>query len=111
MKRHAFGEPLRNIKVCIKRIWKEMKKCMAKQSDSIFIVGPIDEHAAPYHYNKNRKIDPMRPADGERMFFINGFYFLLFIFFPAQIIKVLSAITQTVIPELRNKCRLSFQDY
>jgi len=35
----------------------------------------------------------MRPPDGQRMLFFNSFYLLLFVFCPAQIIKVLCAIT------------------
>ena len=47
---------------------------MAKDGDGILIIGPIDQHPAPYHNGEYREIDPVRPPHEQRMFFFDNFH-------------------------------------
>lgn len=67
MKGHAFGEPMRDVERTIKRFGEKLKIRSAADPYFIYVIGPINEQAAPYHDTQQRKIDPMEPADGEGM--------------------------------------------
>jgi hypothetical protein len=58
----------------IKGIGKKFEqRCIAK-TNFIYVIGPIDQEAAPDHDHQYRKIDPVKPSNSERMFRYNFFH-------------------------------------
>lgn len=47
---------------------------MAKNSNRVFIVGPVDQKSAPNHYRQYWEIDPMGPPHNNRMFLFDCFH-------------------------------------
>ena len=47
---------------------------MAKKSNGVFIVGPVDQKSAPYHHSQYREIDPMGPPHNNCMFLFDCFH-------------------------------------
>src|SRR5262249_34413818 len=39
-------------------------------ADAVDGIRPVDEQAAPHHQRQNRKIDPVKPPDRQRMFLL-----------------------------------------
>ena len=68
MEGHAFGEAVGEIECFIEGVRKKMEPGFVAGMDAVYVIGPIDQHAAPDHDEKDRKIDPVHPTDGEGMF-------------------------------------------
>lgn len=47
---------------------EEMKQLVAADRYRVNGVGPIDQHPAPDHHREQRKVEPVQPSDGKRMF-------------------------------------------
>ena len=77
MKRHTFGEPMRDVDGTVKGFRKELKIRSAADPYLINVIGPVYEQAAPYHDTQQREIDPMEPADGKGMFVDYFFHYEL----------------------------------
>src|SRR5262249_18684767 len=73
MKLQALGQAVRNTKEIVKPLRKKVKKLVAKNTYGVGRICQVDEHAAPHHHREQRKIDPVQPADRERMFFLKLF--------------------------------------
>jgi hypothetical protein len=62
MQRHAVGQPMIHVQGSVHPSRKEMKR-----ADVVDIVRPIDQKATPDHEEQQRKVDPMKPADGDEV--------------------------------------------
>ena len=73
MKTHAFCKPVWYVECFVKRVIKEFQEGLIAKTDPVDIICPIDEEPAPDHDGKHWKIDPVKPTDGEGVFFDDGF--------------------------------------
>ena len=69
MPRHTRGKPVFHPHQFDKPGGEELEKHHSEYLDLIGLVGPIDEQAAPDHDHDEREVDPMKPAQGQRVFF------------------------------------------
>ena len=42
-------------------------------SDMVDITGPVNQQTTPYHDGQHRKVNPVKPADRQRMFLFDSF--------------------------------------
>ena len=78
MKGHAFGQSGSKMQSCIKILWKKLDQFNPRNPDPVYIIGPVDQQSAPDHNRQHRKVDPVKPADGQRMFFLESFTHVLY---------------------------------
>ena len=74
MKAHAFCQPVRHVERFVKTIGEKVEQFFTADTNFIRVVRPVNEQAAPYHNRQYREVDPVKPADGKRMLFENGFH-------------------------------------
>jgi len=55
----------------VKRFGEKFNDLLAANFYCIYIIGPINEQPTPNHYTQHRKIDPVKPADCQRMLLYN----------------------------------------
>src|SRR5579863_1680050 len=51
-----------------------MEQRPAAPAHPIFVVGPVNQQTAPNHQRKHRKVNPVKPADRQRMFRFQPFH-------------------------------------
>lgn len=66
---HAFGQPIRNMKGLVERLRKKSNKGLVTKANFVDIISPINQQSAPNHYSKHGKVNPMKPANRQWMFF------------------------------------------
>src|SRR5262249_1904241 len=75
---HSDSKMKRKRKEPVEPIWKEVNQRCVPGSNSVDVVGPINHQPAPDHQKQQRKIHPVEPPDGERMFIVQRVHFLFF---------------------------------
>src|SRR5688572_16541340 len=60
---HPFGELALKPECRVKPIRKELEEREISPADSIYVVGPVDQEAAPDHQAEERHVDPVEPAN------------------------------------------------
>ena len=73
MKGHAFGQTTGQVERLVKGFREKAEEDGMTQVNLVDVVSPIDQESAPDHDSQDREVDPMHPADRQRMF---GDYFL-----------------------------------
>ena len=73
MQLQALGEAERDAEKVVEPRREKFEQLVITDPDRVDRIGPIDQHPAPNHQSKERKIDPMQPTDGERMFLFELF--------------------------------------
>jgi len=76
MRSHAFGKPIRDFEGFIKPVRKKLEQYYVANLYFVHAICPIDEHAAPYHDKQYREVYPMKPPDGQWMFFYDFFHLI-----------------------------------
>src|SRR5258706_3748359 len=71
---HPFSKMLVEFKRLKKRLREKLDKRFASKPNLINIVRPINKKTAPDHDPKNGKVDPMKPANSQRMFLLDFFH-------------------------------------
>src|ERR1041385_9144845 len=71
---HHMPGGVEALKGMIKQVREERQQRTVAEADPIYLIGPIDAQAAPYHHAQNRKVDPVEPADRQRMLLLKSFH-------------------------------------
>src|SRR5215470_1667490 len=53
----------------VEALWKEPEQGSSSNTNTIYVVGPVDQQSAPDHCREHREVDPVKPANRERVFF------------------------------------------
>ena len=57
------------MKGVVKGLREKLNEGFIAPPQPVHVIGPVDKQPAPYHSAEHRKIDPVVPADDERVFF------------------------------------------
>ncbi len=60
---HALGEAVRQAEGLVEPVREEGDQGPAAPAESVDVVGPVDEEAAPDHHRQERDVDPVHPPD------------------------------------------------
>src|SRR5215468_10275888 len=71
---HSLCQSKRYMKRIIKRLGEKFNNRFIAKANLVYVIGPIDEQTAPYHYTQYREINPMKPANSQGMFVYNLFH-------------------------------------
>src|SRR5262245_58016293 len=72
--RHAFRQTVTYVERAVEPFREELEKRHATESDAINVIRPVDQRSAPDHHRQQGKVDPMEPANRQRMFFLQSFH-------------------------------------
>ena len=58
----------------VKTFGEKFENRFITPADPVNIIGPVNQHPTPNHDCNHRKINPMKPADRQGMFFDNSLH-------------------------------------